>query len=75
MVTWPDRGQRPRSGQVTESDKSRGPHILVLTSYVVISIVLLNSEYNHRRINVIFLQDKHNINVVYLNLIHIHLLF
>jgi len=21
-VTWPDRGQRPRSGQVTESDKS-----------------------------------------------------
>ena len=73
-LTWPRPLASVRSGHI-ECQVSRSSYPGIDFLGVINCILLFNSEYNHRRINVIFLQDKHNINAVYLNLIHIHLLF
>ena len=40
-VVWPDRGRRPRSGQTTESTRSRDLHFNMLASWKVINYFII----------------------------------
>ena len=44
-VDWPDRGRRPRSGQTTESTRSRDLHFTMLAEWKVINCFIIPKKY------------------------------
>ena len=56
-VVWPDRGRRPRSGQTTESTRSRDLHFTMLAKWKVINCFIIPK----KKLTSIYIVDQVNI--------------